>query len=355
MLTRLLLLIIVVALVIAVWLFVRAAKRRRPPAARAIECNPPTLSSSSDQEPNGLSSDAVFIKLHELAFGATQVEPPLAPEQRKFAATISMAINTAAAEPAYAPRRPLLLPQLLRALNDSESSHRELAAIIARDPALAGNLLKLANSAFYRVKAQPVESVDRAVTILGIEGMRSLIAAAVLQPVFRIAGGEFPRFPEVTWEHALRAATAAEAHAAFVEGSDPFAAQLLGLMMGLGEIIVFRIALDQYAGRKGQRPDASVIALLLDTQTAAVARRIANSWGLTERILTALDDQSPQGRMRTPSSLGQSLRMGRLAGALSVLNAHGRVDESAVKASMLTSGFSASEFERIWARLSVRA
>jgi len=33
--------------------------------------------------------------------------------------------------------------------------------MIAKDPALVGGLLKLANSPFYRVNAQPVESVDR--------------------------------------------------------------------------------------------------------------------------------------------------------------------------------------------------
>jgi len=53
-----------------------------------------------------------------------------------------------------------MLPQLLGALNDPDASGRDIAGIIARDPALAANLLKLANSTFYRSHAVPVESLD---------------------------------------------------------------------------------------------------------------------------------------------------------------------------------------------------
>src|SRR5690606_36269920 len=148
--------------------------------------------------------------------------------------------------PRYAPRRPRLLPELLRAVNDDETTRRELAAIIGRDPALVGSLLKLANSAFYRVSEQPVESVERAVAVLGTEGIRTLVAAAVMQPVLRKSGGKAADFVETIWEQTYRSAAAAEAYAAFVETDDRFAGQLLGLVAGLGKIVVYRIALDRF-------------------------------------------------------------------------------------------------------------
>ena len=237
-----------------------------------------------------------------------------------------------------------MLPQLLHAVNDSEISRRELATIIAGDPALVGNLLKLANSSFYRINAQPVESIDRAVALLGTEGIRSLVAAAITQPVFSVSGGEFTRFPEITWEHTLRCAGAAKAHAAIVGNSDPFAAQLLGLVMGLGAIIVFRVALDQYAARRKLRPSAAVIASL----------RGATSWELSGRMLAALEDQMPGRLNHEPNSLGRSVHFGRLVGARAVLHANGRIDDNTAKASVLASGASASQFERIWPRLTAQ-
>ena len=133
--------------------------------------------------------------------------------------------------------------------------------MIARDPALVGSLLKLANSPLYRRGSKPVESVDRALAVLGTNGTRSLVAAALMQPVFRAADGDSARFAEIIWEHTQRSAAAAELHAAAVESSDPFTAQLVALVMGLGAIVVYRRVLDQYASAKhATRADGGGVA-----------------------------------------------------------------------------------------------
>jgi HD-like signal output (HDOD) protein len=248
----------------------------------------------------------------------------------------------------------MLLPQLMKAVNDTDTSRRELSIMISKDPSLVGSLLKLANSPYYRTSAsaQPVESVDRAVAVIGTEGIRSLIAAALVQPVFRVSGGEFSQFPEVIWDHTFLAANAAETYAAVVVNSDPFAAQLLALVNGLGAIIVFRMALDQYALHPGFRPDAATIVSLLDAHTSRVARSIAASWELSGRILAALEDQMPDAAMAPdPTPLGRALKFGRFIAALAVLRNKGVIEEGLAKASLKAGGGSGAHFERIWDRL----
>ena len=351
-----------------------AAKRARRESARSrlIEAPPteapkalPRHSSTPTTESretsgvdlsSALTVEQVFNELRMLALGVSEL-PPLdfaadAPFRQEFVERFGPLLEKVATEPQYSPRRPMLLPQLLRAVNDSDVSRREIANIISRDPALAGNLVKLANGAFYRTSAQAVESVDRAVALLGTEGIRSLIAAALVQPVFRSERADFARFAEVAWEHTLRSAAAAESHAAVVENTDPFAAQLLGLVMGLGELIVFRVALDQYAERR-RRPDPVVIAHLLERHAAQAARHVAASWDLSDRVLTALDEQNPQ-LAAAPTALGRSLKFGRLLGALAVLNANDRVDDEVAQATLLATGASLNQFARFWSRLTGR-
>jgi HD-like signal output (HDOD) protein len=236
-------------------------------------------------------------------------------------------------------------------MNDEEVSRRELVTIIARDPSLVGNLLKMANSPFYRVSHQPVESIDRAVVMLGNDGIRSLIAASLTQPIFQVAGGDFPRFPEIAWEHTFRSASATVTHAAIVEKSDPFAAQLLGLVSGLAGIVVFRVVLDQYEARPELRPDAGIIASLLDTQSAGIAKRIAVTWGLSDRILAALDDQTTAVAADRHTTLGRSLSFGRLTAALAVLSINGSIDDVTAQISMPVGGMPAIELGRLWKRL----
>src|SRR5262249_9049288 len=157
-----------------------------------------------------------------------------------------------------------MLPKVLSASNDDSFSRRDLATLIARDPSLVGNLLKIANSSYYRVTPEPVESVDRAVVLLGTDGIRSLCTAALMQPIFRIGGAAFPGFPEMAWEHTFRCASASVPYNFLAEKSDPFAAELLSLVMGLAGIVIFRVTLDQYGRYPRLRPDAGVVASLLD-------------------------------------------------------------------------------------------
>ena len=159
--------------------------------------------------------------------GAQTADASSAAQDQAMRRAIGARLEHIVEQPHYAPRRPMLLPKLMQAVSDETVSQREIVRILAGDPALAGNLLRLANSSYYRHTPDPIESLDRAVAILGIDGMRSMIAAALLQPIFRISGGAFAAFGEISWEHALSAGSAAEAHAAIVENSDPFAAQLL--------------------------------------------------------------------------------------------------------------------------------
>ena len=298
-----------------------------------------------------LGSEAVFAMLHQLSLGEPAVGEPWPGEHEEVISATADVLRDAATEDRYTPRRPSLLPQLLRAVNDEDVSRRELVTIISRDPSLVGNLLKMANSPFYRVSAQAVESIDRAVVILGNDGIRSLIAAALTQPIFQIRGGDFPKFPEIAWEHTFRTASATVTHTAIVERSDPFAAQLLGLVAGMAGIVVFRVALDQYDARPELRPHAGVIASLLDLQSAAVAKRIAASWGLSDRVMAALDDQTIAVAADRKTALGRSLSFGRLASALAVLYANKSLDDVTAQISLPVAGMPATELTRLWKRL----
>ena len=298
-----------------------------------------------------LGSEEVFARLHRLSLGLSAVGEAWPPEHEEIISATATVLHNAATEDRYTPRRPSLLPQLLRAVNDEDVSRRELVGIISKDPSLVGNLLKMANSPFYRVSAQAVESIDRAVVILGNDGIRSLIAAALTQPIFQIRGGDFPKFPEIAWEHTFRTASATVTHTAIVEKSDPFAAQLLGLVAGMAGIVVFRVALDQYDTRPRLRPHAGVIASLLDTQSAAVGKRIATSWGLSERIMAALDDQTTAVAADRQTALGRSLAFGRLASALAVLYTFKSLDDVTAQISMPVAGMPAIELGRLWRRL----
>jgi HD-like signal output (HDOD) protein len=351
------LLLAVVALTLALLFGVFRSRRPSPPAVVPTSTLPPRPSASApavpatqDEPPEELN--ARFEAMHRLRLLALSTElPPPTPDDavhEEIASKIRWTLLSITDKPNFAPRRPLLLPKLVQAMNNDDVSRRELARIISSDPGLTGSLFRLANSPFYRISATPIESLDRAVALLGIEGMRSLVAAALMQPVFRVDGAGFPKFGDVIWQHTLSSAIAAESHAVMLESSDPFAAQLLSLMMGMAATVVFRVAIDEYQSRH-LSPSPRMLITLIDSQSAPVARQVATSWQLSERMDAALGDQSAAQGTKM-SSLGRSLQFGRFLGALAVLHERHIIDDDAVNAALKTGGSLASAYERIWAK-----
>lgn len=366
---RILLILILVAVAAAALLATLAFRRRRHdpagatprpvPASPAAEPHWTQQQASAQPEaaapaPDPADPRAILRRLYALAFDDQTLEAAsLSPRARhaEIVAATVQTLRTLDAQPRYAPRRPTLLPQLLQAINDGDAPLRQLARIIGQDPALTGNLLRVANTPLYRVSRKPVESIERAVAVIGTDGMRAIVAAALVQPVLG-GDGIFGKVPDLIWEHTLYAAGAAESHAALIGDTDPFAAQMLGLLFGLGTIIVFRVARDQYEARPEVVPDAGVIATILDSWSGSTARRIAVSWGMSERVLDALHDQLLDTAPDTLTPLGRSLRFGRLAGALSMLCAAGRCSDAEALAALAGNDTGqAVAAKRIWERL----
>jgi HD-like signal output (HDOD) protein len=300
-----------------------------------------------------LDAAEVMRRLRALELGADLSAPSerqMRAHERIVAAALA-AIGDPARQKKYFPRRPNLMPELIRAINDEGVAVRKLVPIVAQDPALVGNLLKVANSSYYRVN-HAVETIERAIVVLGSDGLRSVMAAAMMQPIFQVPGaGGASRFPEIVWEHAVRSAHAAIPHAALVTRENPFAAELLTLISGLAEIVLFRAVLEhssRSAGRDGVDP--LVIASILDSHSAAFAWHIGADWRLSDEMLAALEEQMVSGS-EPATPLGRSLRFGRRAGALAVLHANSIITDASLRASLPPSGLSPPHLESMLKRL----
>ena len=276
---------------------------------------------------------------------------PQDPEHAPVFQAVAQILERIEARPEYIPRRPSLLPKLLATVNDPQAAMVEISRIIAQDPALTGNLLRIANSPIYRVSSLPVESIDRAVTLVGVQGIRSIIATALLQPVMSGASGAYSRFPELAWEHTLYAASAAEMHTVQIEKSEPFVSQLVGLLYGLAAIVVFRIVRDQFAAHPQLSPTPGSVARMLETWVAPTAGRIAVSWELPERVQYALESQTLAAELQMENSLGRSLKFGRVAGSVIVLCRLRRMTEAEARAIVVAGESRRRDIERLWDRL----
>jgi len=280
---------VVVAIAIAVllaglaaWLIFRPRKPQTLLPSRGIAASIKSRGAAPTSVPDAsraeLANNLVTERLWKLAFAAAPEAQPLEPAHARVRDGVFAVLQADTLDPKYFPRRPTLMPQLLRAVDDPRSAPDKLARIVAHDPVLTSDVLRLANSPIYRTSPAPIETIQRAIVVLGVDALRGLVATAMLQPVFRATRSNFPRFPRMLWERTERAACAAELYALKALPGDRFEAQLLILLSALGPLVVYGAALDLYSQQPRLTPNATLLvdltAALGPQETAQVGELI---------------------------------------------------------------------------------
>ena len=343
---------IVAAIVIATvligvgaWLIVRsrspaAPESRTSPKPGSSQIPAPVSNASAAELANNVASE----RLWKLAFAAPAEAPLLEPAHAKVGDTVCSMLQAETVDAKYFPRRPTLMPQLLRAVEDPSTATEKLSRMIAHDPVLAADVLRLANSAMFRTSPAPVETIQRAIVVLGADALRGVVATAMLQPVFRATRSNFPRFPRMLWERTERAVRAAELYALKTHPQDRFEAQLLVLMSALGPLVVYGAMLDAYSAHPQLTPSPSLCAELTAALGPQVAMHIARQWETSPRLIAAI-------RRSADEMLTTALLAGELLGTLSLLESQHVVTSDEALATATGAGLAKSTVTAIWERL----
>lgn len=314
--------------------------------AAAIKSRGTAPAAVPDTARAALANDLVTERLWKLAFAAAAESPPLEPAHARVKEAVCDVLRAATLDPKYFPRRPTLMPQLLRAVDDPRSAPDKLARIVAHDPVLTSDVLRLANSPIYRTSPAPIETIQRAIVVLGVDALRGLVATAMLQPVFRATRSNFPRFPRMLWERTERAAQAAELYALKALPQDRFEAQLLILLSALGPLVVYGATLDVYSQRPRLTPNPMLFVSLTAALGPQVSLRIAQHWETSPRLAAAIE--------RAPGeALTMALCAGELLGTLSLLQTQNVITAGEGLATANDIGLPSTIVAPIWARLTM--
>jgi HD-like signal output (HDOD) protein len=333
--------------VLGAWLFFRSRHGGTADSASAApqSKSQKSISVAVEEIPQAeRANSGATERLWRLAFGAPAEAEILQAAHAKVGDAVCAVLQAENLDPKYLPRRPTLMPQLLRAVDDPSAATEKLSRMIAHDPVLTADVLRLANSAVYRTSPAPIETIQRAIVVLGVDSLRGLVATAMLQPVFRATRSNFPRFPRLLWERTERAARAAEMYALKTLPQDRFEAQLAALMSALGPLVVYGATLDAYAGRPNLAPNASLCASLITALGPQVAVRVARHWDTSPRLVAAIEG-APQ------ETLSTALCVGELLGTLSLLEAQHVMAADEGLALAQKAGFPSSTITPIWERL----
>jgi len=142
------------------------------------------------------------------------------------------------------PTLPTVASKLISLTAKEETTMADIARLVSQDIALSAKILKVSNSAFYSFPQQ-IGSIQQAVSILGINAVRSLVLSFSFLSMKK--GKTENRFDfQKFWEKSLASAVAAKLILEKVKGADTEEIFVTGLLQNLGELILARTFPDKY-------------------------------------------------------------------------------------------------------------
>lgn len=215
-------------------------------------------------------------------------------------------------KPTELPAPPQEAIRLAHACTRKEVDARELGKIICGDPALAAELLRIANSAYFGF-ASEIASIPRAVTVIGQRALRNLVLCLAMRDALRPE--ELPAFPvEQFWEAALRRAVCARCLGGLAH-SDPETCFTAGLLQDFGLLVMFHLMqyrISEWRRLHGATPDArlELERQLFHVTHDQVGLQLAQSWNLPPELGMAMGYHHAGAPAGAPDSM---VRLCRLA------------------------------------------
>jgi HD-like signal output (HDOD) protein len=180
---------------------------------------------------------------------------------------------------------------LLAEMNKDDPSPKRVSDLISQDPSLTTRVLRLSNSAFFRV-SRKIGSAEEAVAMLGMTHVRSLVMAAALGSSFKnVPGVNLPQF----WRYSLRVADISKSLAGVLRQNESNAFTA-GLIHAIGDLIM-HIAMPDLVGPldMGTPPldlnRAQAEMSVFGYSYAQVGAGMAEKWQFPTNIVSALNNQ----------------------------------------------------------------
>lgn len=142
------------------------------------------------------------------------------------------------------PTLPIVAMQLLEMTSNPDVSLKEIASLIQSDPGLASKVLKTVNSSFYGLP-KPCPSIERAIVILGLKAIKSLVLGFSMVNLTKDMGeelglGDF-------WKHTILAAVGARQVAQDIGMPEPDEVFAAALMQNIGVLAMLAVNTEVYA------------------------------------------------------------------------------------------------------------
>lgn len=194
------------------------------------------------------------------------------------------------------PVMPASVTTLMNELKNKQFNVNNILEVIAKEPTMAADVIKLANSPLYKRSEKEVIDLKTAFMNMGAKGLSESILFSYLKKFTPSANVYFKQFGDKIWQHSLQTAQFSKELAKEANRSsnntidvDSATAYFVGLLRNLGEMIIFQIMVEAFSYvDPDAKPNSQAFKNLITQYAMRLTYTIAKAWQLPNEVLVAL-------------------------------------------------------------------
>ncbi len=191
---------------------------------------------------------------------------------------------------------PSIYFELQKTIENPDKSISDVGFIIEQDQALSIRMLKIVNSAFFGLP-QPIASIKRAISIIGVQSLQHLVLATVVIDKFSSMPGGLPSIHDF-WARSLRCALISKELCLYRNSKFDFEEIFIcGLLHDIGQLVFYR-RIPELARQIGLLVEASSLDEV-DTENNILGfnhyqagTELAKLWKLPEIIIATISQHN---------------------------------------------------------------
>ncbi|MBW2492262.1 MAG: HDOD domain-containing protein [Deltaproteobacteria bacterium] len=202
---------------------------------------------------------------------------------------------------------PHITMQLTRLISDENSTMQDFEKMIKMDPTLVLRVLRGANSPYYGLRHK-VNSISRALVVIGINNLRNMIVTAGLKELFKDKNRKNAFSRNGLWLHCAAVSICSQMIMERIFGLNGEDAYLCGILHDIGMIVEDQTAPDLFSKVCNSFDENSKLITdyekeIIGTDHCEIGHLLAKDWQLSIEVQESIQNHHKTLDHVTPSSL----------------------------------------------------
>ena len=267
------------------------------------------LNESDDADPSGLydipvptrtvnisvaSLNRLDFLFYDYLLGVSKSSTTLNPIEQYILTRVNHALKSPESVLTHFPVLPQSVIALTNLLNDPDFDLQAFIKVVEKEPSIATELMKAANSPAYKRGDKEITNLQQAFMFMGANDIKEFVLNRFIKNLCKQKPIYFKTFGEKIWLHSQEVATVAKT-LANMRNQNGDAAYAIGLMHDLGKVVIFQFMVEAFrAVAPNFSQDSLVFKKFLSEKSMLLSVELMKLWNMPKLIIDVVQAQTQE-------------------------------------------------------------